>query len=50
MKRKTHDIIVKEEDWATSKYRTREWEKRVDIARWEHDYEKKIYTITINVK
>jgi len=47
---KTHKIIVKGEDWAESKYRTRKWEERVDIARWEHDYVANEYTITINVK
>jgi hypothetical protein len=36
---KTHTIEVKAEDWKDSKYRTREWEKRVDIARWEHHFD-----------
>ena len=43
-------IIVKEKDWATSKYRTREWEQSVDITKWEHDYEKKQYVIMYNEK
>jgi len=47
---KTHRIEVSEEDWKTSKYRTREWEKRVDIVRWEHDYENKVYKIDIKIK
>ena len=38
-------IIIKEVDWKDSKYRTREWEKIVDIKRWEHDYELKQYVI-----
>jgi len=38
-------IIIKECDWKDSKYRTREWEKTVDIKRWEHDYELKQYVI-----
>ena len=40
----------KGEDWKDSKYRTREWERRVDIAVWEHNYEKNEYYITINIK
>lgn len=47
---KTHTIEVKEEDWEGSKYRTSNWEKRVDIARWEHDYVDKIYKIQIKIK
>ena len=38
-------IIVKEIDWKDSKYRTVEWERTVDIKRWEHDYELKQYVI-----
>jgi hypothetical protein len=38
-------IIIKEFDWKDSKYRTRKWEKTVDIKRWEHDYELKQYVI-----
>lgn len=47
---KTHTISVKEEDWSNSKYRTLEWERRVDIVRWEHNYENKIYNIEIKIK
>ena len=47
---KTHTIVVKAEDWKDSKYRTREWERRVDITRWEHDFVNKIYKITIRIK
>lgn len=47
---KTHKITVKEEDWAESQYRTRKWEKRVNIVRWEHDYENKEYNIDIQIK
>lgn len=47
---KTHTIIVKEEDWAGSKYRTQNWEKRVNITQWVHDYEKGQYEITIGIK
>ena len=38
-------LIIKEVDWKDSKYRTRKWEKTVDIKRWEHDYELKQYVI-----
>ena len=47
---KTHTIEVKEVNWKDSKYRTREWEKRVDIVKWEHDYVDKVYKITIRIK
>jgi hypothetical protein len=47
---KTHTIEVKAEDWETSKYRTREWEERVDITRWEHHFDTGMYYITIRVK
>lgn len=47
---KTHRIIVKEEDWPKSKYRNRSWEERVDIIRWEHDYEEDNYKIDIKIK
>lgn len=45
-----HTIIVSEIDWSTSKYRTKEWESRVDIVKWVHDFEAKEYRITIAVK
>lgn len=47
---KTHRITVKAEDWKASKYRTREWEKRVNIVRWEHDYVNEEYNIDIGIK
>jgi len=43
-------IIIKEEDWNNSIYRTREWEQSVEIIRWEHDYEKKQYVIDYKEK
>jgi len=43
-------IIIKEEDWETSIYRTREWEGSVEIVRWEHDYENKQYIIDYKEK
>ena len=42
--------VIKEEDWKTSMYLTRAWEKTVEIVRWEHDYENKIYVIDYNEK
>lgn len=47
---KTHEITVKEKDWPKSKYKERDWEKRVDIIRWEHNYEEKVYKINIKIK
>jgi len=47
---KTHKIVVKGEDWSESKYRTREWEKRVNIVKWTHDYVKNEYEIEIGIK
>jgi hypothetical protein len=47
MKNKKHTIVVKESDWSTSKFRTKEWESRVNIIKWEHDYEEAEYRITI---
>jgi len=47
---KTHRIEIQEKDWKASKYRTRNWEKRVDIVRWEHDFVNKIYRIDIKIK
>lgn len=43
-------VIIKEEDWTESIYRTKEWEDSVDILRWEHDYEKKQYVIIYQEK
>lgn len=45
-----HIITVQEKDWSNSKYKTRKWEERVNIVNWEHDYENKVYNITIKVK
>lgn len=47
---KTHTFEIKEEDYKNSKYSTSEWEKRVNITRWEHDYVDKMYRITIRIK
>jgi hypothetical protein len=47
---KTHTFEIPEAEWAESKYRTREWEKRVKITRWEHDYVDKMYRISIQTK
>lgn len=47
---KTHIFKINESDWESSKYRTKDWEKRVNIVRWEHDYEKGVYLITIKTK
>jgi len=47
---KTHTAKIKGADWKDSKYRTREWERRVNIVRWEHDYVKDEYIITIKVR
>lgn len=47
---KTHTFKIEEKDWSSSKYKTRDWEKRVDITRWEHDYIDKVYRITIKIK
>lgn len=41
-------ITIKEYDWDDSKFKTIEWEKSVNITRWEHDLEKGIYIITYN--
>ena len=48
MDEKDLQIIIKEEDWKDSKYRTKEWENTVELIKWEHDYEKKIYIIDYN--
>jgi hypothetical protein len=47
---KTHTFTIDESNWIDSKYRTIEWERRVDIIRWEHNYETKQYIITIKIK
>jgi hypothetical protein len=38
-------IIISESDWKSSIYRTREWERTVNITNWIHDYETKEYII-----
>ena len=38
-------IVVKEEDWEKSEYKTKEWEQSVKIVKWTHDYVDKIYII-----
>jgi hypothetical protein len=43
-------VIVTENDWPTSIYRTKEWEQSVKIIRWEHDYVNKIYIIDYETK
>jgi|AACY02.14.fsa_nt_gi hypothetical protein len=43
-------IIIKEEDWVSSKYKTKKWEESVIITYWEHNYKNKTYTIKFNKK
>lgn len=43
-------VIIKEEDWANSIYRTIEWENSVILLRWEHDYVNKQYIIDYKEK
>lgn len=38
-------IIVKEEDWDASIYKTLEWEQSVILDRWTHDFELKEYKL-----
>lgn len=38
-------VIIPENEWYNSIYRTLEWELSVNITRWEHDYVKKQYVI-----
>lgn len=47
---KTHRITIEGKDWKDSKYNSREWEKRVNIVRYEHDYVSNIYHIDIGIK
>jgi len=47
---KTHRITIEGKDWKGSKYNSREWEKRVSIVRYEHDYENDMYHIDIKIK
>lgn len=46
-KKKKSIIRVPESEWKDSKFRTPAWESRVNITRWEHDYEAKEYIITL---
>ena len=45
-----HTFVIKEKDWMSSKQRTIQWESRVNIIEWIHDYVKKEYRITIKTK
>ena len=47
MKPQIKTIVIKECDWENSKYRTREWEKTVNMKDWTHNYETKEYIIRI---
>lgn len=42
-------ITVSESDWKDSKYRTREWERTVNMKDWTHNYETKEYIIRVIV-
>lgn len=46
-KKKSTVITIEEKDFKDSKFSTREWESRVNITRWEHNYEDKKYYITL---
>jgi len=46
-KKRENSITIKENDWETSKFKTKEWARRVNITRWEHDFEKEEYNITL---
>ena len=43
------DIKISGEDWRKSDciYKTKEWEKSVNIKQWVHDFENDCYIITI---
>lgn len=43
-------VIIKEEDWETSVYPTKEWNDSVEVMKYEHDYEKKEYIIEYKEK
>ena len=47
---KTHTITVNEAVWSNSKFRTKEWEDRVNIVNWEHNFVERMYYITIKIK
>ena len=38
-------VVIFEKDWLGSIYSSYEWECSVEIITWEHDFEKKQYTI-----
>lgn len=38
-------LVIKDKDWPTCIYRTKEWEDSVNIIYWEHDYVKKVHVI-----
>lgn len=37
-----NQIIIQEEDWANSIYRTIEWEQSVEIIKWEYDFAREL--------
>ena len=43
-------IVISEEDYKNSQYSTKEWEQSVIVVKWEHDFEKKQYTIDYKEK
>ena len=43
-------VVIKESDFDQSKYSKKEWEKSVEIVRWEHNYEEKKYIIEYKEK
>lgn len=38
-------VIVPDNEWESSIYNTIEWQRSVEIDRYEHDYEKQIRTV-----
>lgn len=50
MKKNEQKVVIKEADYAASIYNTKEWENSVKVLVWEHDFEKKIYTIIFEEK
>jgi hypothetical protein len=38
-------VIISENEWDNSIYRTKEWIDSVEITYWEHDFQNKTYTI-----
>jgi len=43
-------IILPEAEYLVSHYNTKQWEQSVKITNWEHDFEKKQYTIKYTEK